>query len=426
MNILYVCHRFPFPPKRGGKIRPFNMIRHLSARGHRVTVCSLARSPAEAQEGGGIAADCAGFEMAMVWDPLQALRMVARLPSATPSSMGFFYSRSLKKRIDGLLKSEQFDLIFVHCSSVAQYVEDVQGIPKILDFGDMDSLKWLEYARYKPFPLSLGYWLEGAKMGLAERRLAGKFDLCTATTRGEWETLEGYRAARATGWFPNGVDADFFKPDGHGYDADTVSFVGRMDYYPNQECMFRFCRHAWPLIRAGRPGAKLLIVGANPSPAVRKLAEMPGVTVTGSVPDVRPYVLRSAAMVAPLNIARGTQNKILEAMAMGVPVVTSRAAAGGVDAEDGVHFKVAGSPGEFARACLDLMNRPGERSHFSRRGRERMLSHHDWKASMGRLDAFVEQAQREFGRSRSGQHAGSSSSPAWVSPPGEGLTGTHD
>jgi len=406
VNILYVCHRFPFPPKRGGKIRPFNMIRHLSARGHQVTVCSLARSLDEAKEGGGIAAHCAGFEMATVLNPVQALRMVARLPSTTPSSMGFFYSRDLKKRIDRLLKSEKFDLIFVHCSSAAQYVENVQGIPKILDFGDMDSRKWLEYARYKPFPLSLGYWLEGTKMTAAERRLAGRFDVCTATTRAEWETLESYRAARATGWFPNGVDADFFKPDGQDYDPDTLSFVGRMDYYPNQECMFQFCRHAWPLIRAERPGAKLFIVGADPSPAVKKLGELPGVTVTGSVPDVRPYVLRSAAMVAPLNIARGTQNKILEAMAMGVPVVTSRAAAGGVDAEDWIHFKVAGSSREFARACLDLMQEPGERNRFSRLGRARMLSHHDWKASMSRLDAIIEQAVTQFRGNPSGQRYG--------------------
>ena len=119
------------------------------------------------------------------------------------------------------------------------------------------------------------------------------------------------------------MDATFFKPDAEGYDEDSLSFIGRMDYYPNQECMLEFCAKTFPLVRAKRPQAKLLIVGADPSPEIRRLGELPGVTVTGSVPDVRPYILRSAAMVAPLNIARGTQNKILEAMAMGVPVVTS-------------------------------------------------------------------------------------------------------
>ena len=389
MNILYVCHRFPFPPKRGGKIRPFNMIRHLS-RNHRVTVASLARSAEEAREGEGIAPHCAAYEMARVRNSAQTLRMVARLPTATPSSMGYFYSRDLARRIGTLLARERFDLVFVHCSSVAQYVRNVRGIPKILDFGDMDSQKWLEYARYKPFPLSWGYWLEGTKLLREEKALARKFDMCTATTRAEWETLVSYGVEVDTDWFPNGVDAEYFAPTAEPYDADTISFVGRMDYYPNQECMFDFCANTLPLLRAKRPNVKLLIVGADPSPRVQALAGLPGVTVTGSVPDVRPYVRSSAAMVAPLNIARGTQNKILEAMAMGVPVVASRAAAGGVDAKATQHFLVAGDPRDYAEALLSVLEKPQERARLAEAGRARMLSHHSWAHSMERLDGIIE------------------------------------
>src|SRR5207248_2686226 len=170
-------------------------------------------------------------------------------------------------------------------------------------------------------------------------------DMCTATTRAEWETLEGYRTGVSTDWFPNGVDSDYFAPSPERYDADTIAFVGRMDYYPNQECMFDFCANTLPRLRAKRPTLKLLIVGADPPSAVRDLQNLAGVTVTGSVPDVRPYLRRSALMVAPLNIARGTQNKILEAMAMGVPVVTSSVAAGGVDAQPPEHIVVADEPG---------------------------------------------------------------------------------
>jgi sugar transferase (PEP-CTERM/EpsH1 system associated) len=400
LNILYLCHRFPFPPKRGGKIRPFNTIRHLTASGHRVTVCSIARSRTEAAEAKGISSSCAAYELALVSDAVQAIRMVARLPGPVPSSMGFFYSGDLHRRVRRLLEEQRFDLVFVHCSSVAQYVADVRGIPKVLDFGDMDSQKWLEYARYKPFPLSLGYRLEGMKLAAAERRLAAEFDLCTTTTRAEWETLESYGAARASAWFPNGVDSGYFKPDGGSYDSDTLSFIGRMDYYPNQQCMFEFCRETLPLIRAKRPAAKLLIVGADPPPSVRGLARLPGVTVTGSVSDVRPYVLRSAAMVATLRIARGTQNKILEAMAMGVPVVASGQAAGGVDADDGTHFIVGSRPEEYADACLRLMGNRAERARFSAAGRARMLSNHDWRASMRRLDGILERVIPGYARGR--------------------------
>jgi len=335
MKILYVCHRFPFPPKRGGKIRPFNMIRHLSASGHEVTVASLARSRGEAEEGRGIAEYCAHYEIAEVSSPVQLTRLVARLPTLAPSSMGYFYSAVLARRVRKLLMQRRFELIFVHCSSVAQYVASVRGIPKILDFGDMDSQKWLDYAGYKPFPMSAAYWLEGRKLEWEEKRLARRFDLCTATTRGEWETLERYGTGVATDWFPNGVDSRYFAPNDEPYDPDQICFIGRMDYYPNQQCMFDFCANVLPLLQQRKPNIKLAIVGAEPSSAVRKLGALPGVTVTGSVPDVRPYARRSAATVAPLNIARGTQNKILEAMALGVPVITSRVAARGVDAEPG-------------------------------------------------------------------------------------------
>ena len=390
MRILYLCHRFPFPPRRGGKIRPFNMIRHLSASGHRVTVASLARSAQEADEGRGITQHCAHYEMAEVRELAQIARMVVRLPIPTPSSMGYFYSPVLAWRIRGLLARERFDLVFVHCSSAAQYVAGVRGIPKILDFGDMDSQKWLEYARYKPFPLSAGYLLEGKKLEREERRLARRFDMCTATTRAEWETLERYQAGAATDWFPNGVDSDYFSPGEDLYDPDMISFVGRMDYYPNEQCMLEFCANVFPLLRQKRPNLRLSIVGADPVPGVRKLGELPGVTVTGSVPDVRPYVRRSAAMVAPLKIARGTQNKILEAMAMGVPVVTSPAAAGGVDAVPHKHLLVAKDHAEQCAALLRVLDDADERQRLALAGRARVLSHHAWPASMRRLDDIIE------------------------------------
>jgi len=390
MRILYVCHRFPYPPKRGGKIRPFNMIRHLSSRGHELTVASLARSAEEANEGRGISAYCARYEMAVVRDPVQVPRMVARLPTRTPSSMGYFYSSALARCVRALLAQERFDLIFVHCSSAAQYVAGARGVPKILDFGDMDSQKWLEYARYKPFPLSVGYRLEGLKLEREEKRLARLFDLCTTTTRAEWETLESYQAAAATDWFPNGVDSRYFAPSAEPYEPDTICFIGRMDYYPNQECMFDFCANVLPRVQARRPGTRLFIVGAAPSAAVRKLGELRNVTVTGSVPDVRPYLQRSALMVVPLNIARGTQNKILEAMAAGVPVVTSAVAAGGVDAVAGEHFLVARGHEEQAAAVLGILENRAERQRLANAGRDRMLSHHSWHRSMQRLDNVIE------------------------------------
>ena len=372
------------------------MIRHLTAAGHQVTVCSLARSDDEALDGEGIAPYCAGYEMGRVTDWVQFARMLVRLPTPTPSSMGFFYSSALDAQVRRLLDSRKWDLIMVHCSTAAQYVAHVRDIPKILDFGDMDSQKWLEYAHYKSFPLSLGYRLEGAKLLACEKRLARHFDVCTTTTLAEWETLQGYGLDVDTDWFPNGVDTDYFSPTDGAYDPDTISFIGRMDYYPNQECMARFCADVWPLLKAQRPLLRLLIVGADPTPAMRRLGEIDGVTVTGSVPDVRPYVRKSALMVAPLRIARGTQNKILEAMAMGVPVVTSSVAAGGVDALAGAHFVVADTPQAQVQAILDVIQHPKERKRLAEAGRQRMLTRHAWSRSMARLDNIMDRSVRNF------------------------------
>jgi sugar transferase (PEP-CTERM/EpsH1 system associated) len=402
MKILYACHRFPYPPKRGGKIRPFNMIRHLHEQGHEVTVASLVRSRAEAREGAGLAGHCTRFLMERVSSVAAAGRMIARLPTAMPSSMGYFHSPRLARRVRELARTESFDLAFAHCSSAAQYVQGLAGVPKMLDFGDMDSQKWLVYAQTRRFPVTLGYWLEGTKLEHAEAALAREFDLCTCTTRAELGTLTSYGTGVATGWFPNGVDSEYFQPAGAPYDPDTICFIGRMDYYPNQEAMLRFCRETLPLLRVHRPTLKLDIVGADPSSAIRKLAELAGVRVTGSVPDVRPFAQRSVLSIAPLAIARGTQNKILESLALGVPVVTSSCAAGGVDAVPGEHLLVADTPGDTRDAVLALLENPALRDRFARAGRERVLSHHSWAHSLRTLDRLIEQCLASARRSGAG------------------------
>jgi len=314
--------------------------------------------------------------------------MIARLPTATPSSFGYFYSSALRRRIETVLTRDSLDLIVVHCSSVAPYVASAR-VPKMLDFGDMDSQKWLLYARHRALPLAAGFWLEGHKLERTEKNLARAFDLCTCTTREELETLRGFRVATDTDWFPNGVDGQYFSPTTAAYDTDQVCFVGRMDYFPNQQAVRWFCADVLPLIRARHPRVKFTIVGAAPPRSITALAATHGIAVTVTVPDVRPLVQAAALTVAPLIIARGTQNKILESMAMGVPVVASGTAARGVDAEPGRHILAADSPAEFAAAVLGLLEQPPERARLAAAGRERVLSNHSWAASLLRFGEVV-------------------------------------
>jgi sugar transferase (PEP-CTERM/EpsH1 system associated) len=276
-------------------------------------------------------------------------------------------------------------------------VEDIRGLPKIIDFGDMDSQKWREYSVHRPFPKSLVYRLEALKLESAERRIGDMFDFCTCTTHAEWKTLAQLGITTPSGWFPNGVDTEFFKPTEPGqYDPDRIAFVGRMDYYPNQQAVTAFCRDVLPPLRAWRSSIRLDIVGANPSAEIRRLGDLAGVTVTGTVPDVRGFVTRAALTIAPLAIARGTQNKILESMAMGVPVVCSPHAAGGVDAVPGEHILVADTASDYVAKIQTLLESADVRHRLAAAARARVLTHHTWPSSMRQLDKLVAEAARIY------------------------------
>jgi sugar transferase (PEP-CTERM/EpsH1 system associated) len=388
MKVLFLCHRVPYPATSGSKIRPFNTICHLSAQGHRVTVASLARSAEEAQAAAGLGAYCERALIEVIPDQVAWLRTAASLASTRPMSFGYFYSPRLARRTAQELDSGSYDLVFVHCSSMGDYVRDARGAVTVLDYCDMDSQKWREYAAYRAFPLSTAYWLEAVRLEHAERRLGARYDLCTCATAVEIASLRELGITTPSDWFANGVDATQFTP-APDYDPELIVFVGRMDYYPNQQAVLMFCRDVLPRLRMRRPELRFAIVGANPTRAVRNLARLPGVSVTGWVSDVRPHVTRAALTVAPLTIARGTQNKILESMAMGVPVVCSAVAARGVDAVPGEHLLAAATTAEYIEAIERILDSPALRAQLALAGRARVLSHHSWKHSMERLDALI-------------------------------------
>ena len=388
MKILFVCHRFPFPPNEGGKIRAFNMIAHLH-QNHEVTVASLTETREEQEAVDGIQPYCTQYFSQHISKPLAWLKAIACLFSTVPSSMGYFHSWKLRKRVRQLLKQERYDLIVVHCSSVAPLVLTADNVPKILDFCDMDSQKWLIYARHKPFPLSLAYWWEGQKLQRAEENLAAEFTGSSVATAAELETLKWFNVGKPAFNFPNGVDTEYFAPSNVSYEAQTICFMGKMNYYPNEKCMLEFCANILPLLRKKYPMLKLSIIGSNPTKKIMALQSIQGVEVTGRVDDVRSFVQRCALSVVPLTIARGTQNKILESMAMGVPVVCSKVAARGIDAIPGEHVLVASTPEEYVACISRLLDQQEERARFAKAGRARMLSHHSWEYAMREMDTNI-------------------------------------
>ena len=356
-----------------------------------MTVASLARSQEEAEACHGIADYCDDYVLCEVNNIFQAARMGMRLLTTEPSSMGFFYSSRLQKEVNRLLSEKNFDLIVVFSSTAAQYVSHVTNIPKLLDFCDMDSQKWLAFSTFKKWPVSLGYHIEGTKLEREEKRLCHGFDLCTCATDFEVDTLDGYNTGVASGFFPNGVDFDFFTPVKVDYNRRSISFVGRMDYYPNEECVLSFCGNVLPPLRQKYPDVTFTVIGAEPPANIMALNALPHVTVTGTVDDIRTYVRKSAVMVTPLEIARGTQNKILEGMAMGVPVISSRTAARGVDAVVGQHILAATTADEYVAHISEIFDSEALRDKLAKAGRERVKSHHNWPRAMALFTNAIDQ-----------------------------------
>ncbi|RMH37809.1 MAG: TIGR03087 family PEP-CTERM/XrtA system glycosyltransferase [Nitrospirae bacterium] len=391
MNILFACHRFPYPPNRGGKIRPYHMIRALS-RQHRVTVLTLAESQEELNAGARLRDYCADI-MAELMPPIRRwFKAYAALPTFYPSSVAYFDCAALRARVTQLIQTQRFDAIVVHCAFVAPYVAAVRAKRKILDFGDLDSQKWAEYGRHRSIPLRYGYALEAWKLLRFEKRMAKCFDHCTVTTHGEMADFHRLGIGSSCSVIPNGVDFEYFRDvEAQGLErpGSKIVFLGKMDYFPNIDGVLFFANEVFPRIRTMVPDAEFLIVGADPVPAVRELGSRPGITVTGFVPDVRPYLREATLSVAPLRIARGTQNKILEAMAMGVPVVTTSQAAKGIQATPDRHFLVADAPTEFATCVLDLLHDDEMRRRLAREARWQIEQTHSWDRSMELLEELL-------------------------------------
>ena len=394
MRILFLCHRLPYPPKRGGKIRPFNMIRHLSRR-HEVTVATVARSAAEVAEGQDLRKYCHELHVGQIPTYAGWGRFGLYTATTYPATFGYFYSPALDRTVQTLLATRDFEAIFVHCSSMGPYVARHRGCRKMLDYGDADSEKWLEYARASRFPLSLGFALEGRKVRRYERWLAEGFDACSVNAPREREVLGQY-VDKPIYVFPNGVDLDYFRPQREGGPASParVVFTGNMSYKPNVEAVGDFVSRILPRVWARRPETEFYIVGMDPSPAVRRLADGRRIVVTGRVDDVRPYFDAATVAVAPLRIARGLQNKVLEAMAMRVPVVASPAAFNGINAEAGRDVLVADDPESFSRGVVSLLDDPLLRDRHAAAARTCVERNHDWARILDGLERLVTEGPR--------------------------------
>jgi sugar transferase (PEP-CTERM/EpsH1 system associated) len=397
VKILYLTHRIPYPPNKGEKIRVFNQVLYLS-KSHNVHVCSFVDDPDDLQHTTKLKEYCASLELEYRNKPAAILLATAAFLGRQPLSIKLFYREALAKRIKRKL-AEKFDCVIVSCSTMAQYVSSSSGVPKIIDFIDVDSEKWRAYAGRRSFPFASIYRREANLLGRYEAQIVIDFDHSIASSEAEAAFLRQRARNRPVSVVSNGVDLDYFSlpevaPDKR-YNS-TIIFVGVMDYFPNVDAVHYFCDKVFPIVRDSVPQAQFYIVGRNPTRRVKELGRQPNVTVTGMVADVRPYLCQATVAVAPFQLARGVQNKILEAMAVGLPVVGTAETFKGLGATEEDGIRIANDPASFARHVISFLQSDAESlRRFAVQTRSYVEQHHRWEDQGKKLERIMDEVVRK-------------------------------
>jgi sugar transferase (PEP-CTERM/EpsH1 system associated) len=390
MRILYLCHRIPYPPDKGDKIRAFHEIRALSRR-HRVHLLTLADG--EVPDLGPLAEMCERMEVFPLPRSAAYARAALGLVRPQPLTLSFFESAELQARVAELARSESFDLVVAYSSAMAPYVEPFEGVPAVLDMVDVDSAKWAQYSRFASLVMRPVYALEARRLQAYEASLSGRFERIVLATGNETRLLKGFAPEAKAATIPNGVDLDFFRPmDLPKIPHPALVFTGQMDYFANIDGVAHFSRNVMPRLRRRFPDLEFLIVGRSPAPAVRALSELPGVYVTGAVGDVRPFLERAWAFVAPLRIAQGVQNKVLEAMSMNLPVVCTDRVLAGLSEGGFRHGRdlLAAADDDGLEACLtSVLEDARMRADLAECARQRLAVSYRWNTNMDHFEEVL-------------------------------------
>lgn len=361
-DLLLLIHRIPYPPNKGDKIRSYHLLKHL-ARHYRVHLATFVDDPEDWQYVPHVEALCASSHFARMQPLLARVRSLQALVKNRSLSLEYYRDAAMGRWVKDTVAAHRIERVLVFSSAMAQYADPYRAARRVVDFVDVDSDKWRQYAEKKSFPMSWLYNYEARQLLRYERQVARDYDASLFVSAPEAELFRTLAPESSVkiGHFSNGVDTDYFSPhEAHAspYAAGerALVFTGAMDYWPNVDAVQWFCDEVFPTLRQRFPELRFYIVGSRPSPAVQALAQRPGVHVTGTVPDVRPYIAHAAVAVAPLRIARGIQNKVLEAMAMATPVVVSPQALEGIDAVPGSELVLAEDAPAFAAAVGTLLD----------------------------------------------------------------------
>ena len=393
-DLLLLIHRIPYPPNKGDKIRSYHLLKHL-ARDYRVHLATFVDDADDWQHVPTVEKMCASSHFASLNPTLARVRSLGALVKNRSLSLDYYRDAGMQRWVDQTVAAHKIERVLVFSSAMAQYADKYPNARRVVDFCDVDSDKWRQYADKKSWPMSWLYRHEARQLLSYERQVAresGPRLFAADPDAALFRQLARESDARI-GFFSNGVDTDYFSPDAAGVSPfkegeRAIAFTGAMDYWPNVDAVQWFAADVMPLLRARFPDLVFYIVGARPAPAVLELGKQPNIVVTGTVPDVRPYIAHARAAVAPLRIARGIQNKVLEAMAMATPVVVSPQALEGIEAEPGRELVLAQDATGFADAVASLLARQDNTMGLAARARvERKYS---WPSNLACIGERLE------------------------------------
>jgi len=401
-NVLFLVHRLPYPPNKGDKVRSYHLLKHLVGQ-HRVFLGTFVDDPQDDRYVDAVSDICSDLHVERIVPRMAKLRSLSGLLQQQALSVRYYQSVGMQEWVTKTLSSEKIDIVVVFSSVMTQFLDGNCGVevPRlVVDFVDVDSYKWTQYASQHKWPLSWLYRREGRCLLGYERAVAARSLRSFFVTENEATLFKqcAPECAASVQSLGNGVDSEYFSPDParkSPFSDNSPStreiplvFTGAMDYWPNVDAVTWFVHDVLPALLACWPGLTFYIVGRSPAPAVLAL-ESPSVVVTGTVADVRPYLQHAAVVVAPLRVARGLQNKILEAMSMARPVVASQACVNAIDARIDEELIAANDGADFFREIDRLLRTPERTAAVGRAARQRVVDGYSWSAHMQGFDHYL-------------------------------------
>ncbi len=389
-DLLLLVHRIPFPPNKGDKIRSYHLLKHLAQK-YTVHLGTFIDDQNDLQYVETVKQWCGESYFERLNPTKAKLGSVTALLMNRPLSLDYYRSAAMQAWVDSTIKKQAITKVVVFSSAMAQFIESHSETRRVIDFVDIDSDKWQQYASKKIWPMSWLYQREARTLLAYERKIAHACDASLFVSQAESDLFKKLapESADKIGFFNNGVDTDYFSPDilhdnPYSPNDKVIVFTGAMDYWPNVDAVQWFTEEVFPQIRKIHPNTLFYIVGTRPTEQVMQLGNQPGVKVTGSVPDVRPYLAHADVSVAPLRIARGIQNKVLEAMAMAKTVVVSPQALEGIDAEIEIELLLAEDGHKFVSIISDFLNKNNENIGIA--ARKKVEVRYNWSSNLRNID----------------------------------------